>query len=63
MHTVEPASTIKATERLVKIFDSTYVKLDLKELANNAIHLNAKERTQLLRLLKDFEAFFDVTLR
>ena len=62
MQTSEPASTRKATEILVEILDSIYAKEDLKEVANNASQLNAKERTLLLILLKDFEDLLDVTL-
>ena len=54
MKTVERASTKEGTEISVKIFDSTYAKADLKQVADNATHLDAKERTQVLRLLKDF---------
>ena len=55
MQTAEPASTREATELMVKILDSTYVKADLKEVADNATQLNAEERTMLLSLLEDFE--------
>ena len=48
-HTAEPDSTREATERLVKIPDSTYSKADLKYVSNNATHINTEERTQLLR--------------
>ena len=36
MHNVEPASTREATERTMKIIDSTYVQADLKQVFNNA---------------------------
>ena len=64
MQTAEPASTIEATDRMVKILDSTYVnvKADLNQLSDNATQLNAEERTQLLSLLEDFEDLFGVTL-
>ena len=62
IQTAEPVSTIEATERLVKIFDSTYEKSDLKQVADNATQLNTEEKTQLLRLLKYFEDLFDDTL-
>ena len=62
MKTEEPASTREATEILVKIINITYAKADLKQVADNATQLNAEERTQLLRLLKDFEDLFDGTL-
>ena len=47
---------------MVKIIGSTYVKLDLKQVANNVTHLNAEERTLLLSLLEDFEDLFNGTL-
>ena len=62
MHTVETASTQEATERTVKILDSTYEKADLKQVANNATQLNNEERTQLVSLLKYSEDLFDGTL-
>ena len=62
MHTAEPASTQEATAWMVKILDITYVKADLKHVANNDVHLNDEERTLSLRLLEDFEDLFDGTL-
>ena len=62
IQTAEPVSTREATERLVKILDSNYEKADLKQVANNATQLNTEEKTQLLRVLKYFEEFFDGTL-
>ena len=62
MQTAEPASTIEATERMVKILTSTYAKAELKQIANNATQPNDKERTQLLSLLEDYEDLFDGTL-
>ena len=62
MQAAEPAYTIEATERMVKILDSTYVKAYLKQVANNATQLNSEERTQVLSLLEDFKDFFDGTL-
>ena len=46
----------------IKILDSNYAKSNLKQVSNNAIHLNAEEITLLLSLLEDFEDFFDGTL-
>ena len=54
MQTVEPVSTREATERLVKILDSTYVKLDLEQVAANASQLDIEERSQRLSLLQNF---------
>ena len=62
MHTAEPASNGEATERLVKILEITYAKANLKHVADNATHLNADKRTQLLRLLEDLKDLFDSTL-
>ena len=42
MQTSEPASTQEATNWMVKILDITYKKADLKQVADNAIHLNAE---------------------
>ena len=47
---------------MVKIFDSTYVKADLKHVSDNASHLNVEERTLLLSLPKDFKDLFYGTL-
>ena len=54
MQTAEPASTREAAERLVRILDSTFERENVKQIANNEIHLNAYERTQSLRLLEYF---------
>ena len=62
MQNTEPASTIEATEILVKILDSNYAKAELNQVADNATHLNAEEITQLLRLIKYFEDLFDGNL-
>ena len=62
MQTEEQASTIEATEILVKILDSNYVKADLKQVDNNATQMNTEERTQILRLIKYFGELFDDTL-
>ena len=61
MQTAEPASTQKATERMVKILNSTYTKKYLEQVINDS-QLNAEERTLLLSLFKDFEDLFDGTL-
>ena len=42
---------------MVKIFNSTYVKADLKQVYNNTIYINAEERTLLLNILEEFEDF------
>ena len=45
MQTEEPVSTREATESLVKIIGSTYVKAYLEQVASNATHLEAEEIT------------------
>ena len=62
MQTEETYSTIETTEIIVKIINNIYAKTDLKQVTNNATQLNAEETTQLLRLLENFEAFFNGTL-
>ena len=47
---------------MVKILDSTYAKANLKQVVNNARHLNFEERILLLSLFYDFEELFDGTL-
>ena len=54
MQTAEPASTREATKRMVKIFDITYMKENLKHVTDNATQLNYEERTKLLILLEYF---------
>ena len=54
MHTVEPVTTREATERLVKILNSTYTKSKIKQVENNATQLNTEEITQLLSILEYF---------
>ena len=46
----------------MKILDSTYVKAKLKQVADNATHMNDEERTQLIRILEDLNKCFDGTL-
>ena len=41
MQTTEIASTQEATERMVKILNSTYAKADLKKVADNKTQLNS----------------------
>ena len=59
IQTEEPASTREATEILVKIINSNYVKADLENISKSTIHLNAEEITQLLRIIEKFEVLFD----
>ena len=47
---------------MVKTFDITYAKEDLKQVENDTTQMNAEEITQLLSPLKHFEGLFDGTL-
>ena len=62
MQTVEPASTIEATDILVKIVDSIYANENFTQIADSVIHMDSEDRTQLLELLKYFEDLCDITL-
>ena len=46
----------------VKILNSNYADADLEQVATNATQMNSEQRTQLLRLIKDFDYLFDETL-
>ena len=59
MQTAEPASTLEATEIMVKILNSTYAKADLEQVVK-AIELNDKEITLLLSLLEISRTFLMV---
>jgi hypothetical protein len=58
----EPKATQEATNRAIKILDSTYKKADLRKVADEASSLNNKEKEQLFNLLSEFEELFDGTL-
>ena len=62
MQTAESAFTREATERLVRILDSTYKRANRQHATHDATHLNADERTQSLRLLEYFQELFDVAI-
>ena len=62
MQTAEPDSTREATGLMVKIFNSTYAKADLKQVVDNSTQQNFEEITLLLILLEEFMGLFDVTL-
>ena len=62
MQTAEPVYKMEATDRMVKILDSTCVKANLEHVTDNVTHLKSEERTQLLGLLKDLEDLLDETL-
>ena len=62
MQTTEPVYTREATKRLVKILNSTYEKAYLEQVASSANQMKNEERTQILRLLKQFEDLFDGNL-
>ena len=42
MKTAEPASTLEATARMVKILDSNYVKADLEQVVPNTSQINSE---------------------
>ena len=58
MQTTEPASIQEATEIMVKIFDSTYAKAYLKQVADNTNQLSYEEITLLLSLIRYFKDLF-----
>ena len=60
MQTVEPDSTIEATEIIVNILDSTRQALIRYPITQH--HLNTDKVTQLLRRLEYFKDLFDGTL-
>ena len=62
MQTTEPVYTREDTERLVKIFDSTYANENIEQVAADTTQTKSEQRTKLLRLIKYFEDLFDVTL-
>ena len=47
---------------MVKIIYSTYVEVDLEQVANNDTHMNAEEINMLLFILNHFEDLFYGTL-
>ena len=50
---IEPASADSATNRVVKILDAKYEKVDLSKIvAENCSHLTRAERSALLSLLR-----------
>ena len=62
MQTAEPASTREATDRMVKISNSTYTKAELKYAVDNASYMNSEERILLLSLIENSEDLFYDTL-
>ena len=57
--TAEPVVTDQATKRIVRILDANYQKADLKVVAQQAIHLNPREREMLYDLLIKYQKIFD----
>ena len=47
---------------MVEILDSTYLRSDLRQVADNANQPNPEERNLLINFLEDFEDLFDGTL-
>ena len=59
----EPASTLEATQRVIKILDAKYKKADLNAVVNErCTHLMSSDQKKLLELLTEFEDLFDGTL-
>jgi len=58
----EPKAPQEATDRAIKILDSTYKKADLRKVTDEASSLNDQEKEQLFKLLWEFEELFDGTL-
>ena len=47
---------------MARTLESNYAKVDLKQIVDNASHLNVDESTLSLILLEDFDHLFDGTL-
>ena len=62
LRSIEPKSTKEATERVVKILDSKYKKVNLNEIVANAKNLEKDQKKMLLKLLKQYKTLFDGTL-
>ena len=62
MQTAESYSVREATDRVVKIIDSTYEKDDLDKVATAAFQLDKYHRKHLLSIITIIEEFFDKTL-
>ena len=60
MKTEEQVSTKEATERLLKILNSTYAKSDLKQIANNVTQMNAEKELKYSGSLKMLRTCFMV---
>ena len=60
--TEEFLTTRGKTERIVKIKDSHYQKVDLEKIANEANDLDSTEQQLLSSLLIEFDDIFDSTL-
>ena len=59
----EPASTLEATNRAVKILDANYEKADIPAvIEENCTHLDVNQRMQLVELLENYKELFDGTL-
>ena len=58
----EAKATQEATNRAIKILDSTYKKADLRKVTDEASSLNDQEKEQLFKLLSEFEELFEGTL-
>ena len=60
---LEPASTRKATKRVISILDAVYKKVNVPEVIHKECsHLTPLQQSKLLGLLKRYKTFFDGTL-
>ena len=58
----EPLVTQEATDRMIRILDSDYQKVNLKEIIRGAKNLSQKEKKLLYNLLMKYEDIFDGSL-
>ena len=60
---LEPIITWEETKRTIEILDTNYKKADLPViLKENCSHLSESQKHKLLRLILDYEEFFNGTL-
>ena len=55
----EPVVIQKATDRIIKIMDANYRKVDLKVVVQKVTHLNSRQREMLYNLLIKYKGIFD----
>jgi hypothetical protein len=59
---LEPNSSVVATQRAVQIIDANYKKADLPAVIKTCTHLSQHKQNELLEVLQEFEDLFDGTL-